>query len=714
MENYPKILIPEGIQDALKYQPSINDFKNILDPKLNDGLSPISPFISSLYRYHVHNSERDYENIFGKKPAWNNIQGYISTPYPPYYQSPSPPLEQSKPSEPKSLHKNTAQYSSSVYAPVKPTKLKQTFFQIKPPVHEYSKYDTFKILSFKSEFFIYIAFFIFFICILLILGNTESIAIELIEKIGEIFIFSVFLYVPIRMILINYFLKIIANINFKRDKNKYHKEILKVELKAEIEYERKLKEYEVKMKEYEAKMKEYEESNKHVYEGIRKHEEEMKKFEEKVKEYYDNKKTEQEYINDHFNKHPDQKGAYEKYKNACDENKRISDEIETKKKYLHEKIQYHIDQLYDKGYGYKEIRLPRIINALETTEKFEYHNAAVLKGKSEESFKKLLQSFFGGHIVSDVTLNNIYFPDILYYDSQFNLMIDIEIDEPYEMDGKRPIHLIGDDTERDNYFLSKNWIVVRFSEKQITLCPNACVKLLSELIKLLTYESIFGKIFYQLELPQEEIIIENHWTFEEANYMGIKNARNHYDATNSMKIETQNLLRNIRGKEHDYETNSYVDQIKTELYSLEENVQKYTESLMEHLHDSFSLWQNYLNICAGGNGNYIAFMSAGVRGQTSIIRGLNHSKLHEELSKRKHVILHAKFIQSGSSEDGFTWSIIKVEVSDGKSILGAISMLCDQWPRTRLQSVGNTFRLLPCELEVIYSDEKSVILRNLH
>jgi hypothetical protein len=198
--------------------------------------------------------------------------------------------------------------------------------------------------------------------------------------------------------------------------------------------------------------------------------------------------------------------------------------------------------------------------------------------------------------------------------------------------------------------------------------------------------------------------------------MGINNFRNHYDASNNIKLETQDLLSNIRGKEHLFETDSYVDLIKTELNSFDRNIQKSVKNLMEQFQDSFSLWLNYLNICAGGNDGYIAIMYAGVISHTGIIRRSGNSKMYLELFRRKYVTLIAESVKSGTTHEGFTWNAITTMIYGEKegldSLIGRTILIGDMWPMSRLQSAGSTFKLLPWRLEVIHSDENSIILRN--
>jgi very-short-patch-repair endonuclease len=61
-----------------------------------------------------------------------------------------------------------------------------------------------------------------------------------------------------------------------------------------------------------------------------------------------------------------------------------------------------------------------------------------------------------------------YFPDISYIDEEKNILIDIEIDEPYTRSGI-PTHFLDNtnDIQRNTFFTDNGWHVIRFSENQV-------------------------------------------------------------------------------------------------------------------------------------------------------------------------------------------------------------------------------------------------------
>jgi hypothetical protein len=94
-----------------------------------------------------------------------------------------------------------------------------------------------------------------------------------------------------------------------------------------------------------------------------------------------------------------------------------------------------------------------------------------------------------------------YYPDFIYHDSS-GLCIDIEIDEPYTLDSRKPIHCKGQDDYRNAFFLRKQWVVVRFMEQQVMQHPLLCCKELAALIFHLNGRHYAAR-FYHERLPRQ-------------------------------------------------------------------------------------------------------------------------------------------------------------------------------------------------------------------
>jgi hypothetical protein len=185
-------------------------------------------------------------------------------------------------------------------------------------------------------------------------------------------------------------------------------------------------------------------------------------------------------------------------------------------------------------------------------------------GISEKKFKKKLQNIINEQplslikdaksltLISDEGLAvNVfsgqilpYQPDILLYSPEIKTYIDIEIDEPYEIESGDPIHYLGNkkDILRDKQLTTKaKWIVFRFSEKQVTMQPYQCIYfILSEINKLcngndyenlLIKKSMVTKILHiqntMIDLD-DKLKKDNHWTKDDAIEMAKNNTRQNY------------------------------------------------------------------------------------------------------------------------------------------------------------------------------------------
>ncbi len=113
------------------------------------------------------------------------------------------------------------------------------------------------------------------------------------------------------------------------------------------------------------------------------------------------------------------------------------------------------------------------------------------RGCKEESFQNSIQKHFSTHFVvlGDVRLNTgkdtrPFEPDIAIIEKKKdnNIRIDIEIDEPYAGITRQPTHCKGDNLMRDNYFVDRGWLVIRFSEFQVHSQENECLKYIASII----------------------------------------------------------------------------------------------------------------------------------------------------------------------------------------------------------------------------------------
>jgi hypothetical protein len=176
----------------------------------------------------------------------------------------------------------------------------------------------------------------------------------------------------------------------------------------------------------------------------------------------------------------------------------------------------------------------QLLLALRQTEPHDGENSTAPKGFSEDKFYAHLNHHFRGRIHRSLTSTNpkfkppydLYSPDFVYIDRSLSLYIDIEIDEPYYHNTGQPTHFVGatKDINRNNHFLAKNWLVIRFAEEEIARCPKSCCKAIAQIIA-----EVIGD---DLELRQfsgiDDLPTRKQWTEAEAAQMAADNYRQTY------------------------------------------------------------------------------------------------------------------------------------------------------------------------------------------
>lgn len=126
------------------------------------------------------------------------------------------------------------------------------------------------------------------------------------------------------------------------------------------------------------------------------------------------------------------------------------------------------------------------LDALSQTISVDGSNSTAKCGHSEQAFHDHLRRYFNGNILIRQWLkipgfHKPYTPDFSFVDRETGLHIDIEIDEPYVFESGKPIHFIeaDKDKKRDQFFLNKGWLVIRFSEEQAVRWPGSCCKVVA-------------------------------------------------------------------------------------------------------------------------------------------------------------------------------------------------------------------------------------------
>lgn len=177
----------------------------------------------------------------------------------------------------------------------------------------------------------------------------------------------------------------------------------------------------------------------------------------------------------------------------------------------------------------EEYRKQQLGKALSKTLPHDGVDSQARKGRSEKMFAQHLNQHFPGKIYTDLTLkrpsfDHPYSPDFTYIDKVLNLYIDIEIDEPYIFHTGDPTHFqeCQKDKRRNDFFLNKNWIIIRFAEEQVCKYPEECCKYVA------TVASTCG-----IPIPTSLKNVAtppsvSHWTKAEAEEMAVKKTRDSY------------------------------------------------------------------------------------------------------------------------------------------------------------------------------------------
>jgi len=157
----------------------------------------------------------------------------------------------------------------------------------------------------------------------------------------------------------------------------------------------------------------------------------------------------------------------------------------------------------------------------------------VQQGVSEKQFFVYLCRYFSGFY--DFCMGGefpipgtsfSYTADFILVHQPTGLAIDIEIDEPYDGRTGKPHHCVdrNKDSQRNRFFLERNWVVIRFSELQVVKYPDACCKAIARVISQITgdYRSLVKLQNVKDSLPHQQ------WKVKQAVYMAKTKFRNSY------------------------------------------------------------------------------------------------------------------------------------------------------------------------------------------
>ncbi|MDF5727886.1 MAG: hypothetical protein PUP92_07555 [Rhizonema sp. PD38] len=160
-------------------------------------------------------------------------------------------------------------------------------------------------------------------------------------------------------------------------------------------------------------------------------------------------------------------------------------------------------------------------------------------GASEVVFKQVLERHFPGRVQTQLRfpINGTeysYSIDFAILFDEIGLAIDCEIDEPYAYNSRKPTHCVDQpqDSQRNSFFLSGNWMVIRFAEEQVVRYPESCCKQIASAIALIGVEQYQKKFQDVLAVPRMR-----QWTKRQAKKMAKSKYRERYLAVNGL---TQN------------------------------------------------------------------------------------------------------------------------------------------------------------------------------
>jgi len=185
----------------------------------------------------------------------------------------------------------------------------------------------------------------------------------------------------------------------------------------------------------------------------------------------------------------------------------------------------------EEQYLYPVVKMPKSNTIL----KLPRYGRSNQKGyKENDFFNQLKQNTTKIGIINNVHMvipnfNKPYEPDIVLFDKNLNLYIDIEIDEPYDGHYRYPTHFINPDNEikqdniRDLFFTESGWVVIRFTEKQVHCQAYECIEYIKNVLK-----SLYNRDFVNFTTCNRE----DQWDYNQCiqwqklyyreNYLGIE------------------------------------------------------------------------------------------------------------------------------------------------------------------------------------------------
>jgi len=156
------------------------------------------------------------------------------------------------------------------------------------------------------------------------------------------------------------------------------------------------------------------------------------------------------------------------------------------------------------------------------------------KGFKEKEFYNQLKAHFKDFDFTDnvhlviPNFNRPYEPDIVLFDRNRNLYIDIEIDEPYDGYFRYPTHNLRSEEEqkkdniRDRFYIESGWIVIRFTEKQVHCQANKCIEHIRNVLNSISKTDFINDgSFFKEEQWDDNQAIQWQKIYYREKYLGI-------------------------------------------------------------------------------------------------------------------------------------------------------------------------------------------------
>ncbi len=223
----------------------------------------------------------------------------------------------------------------------------------------------------------------------------------------------------------------------------------------------------------------------------------------------------------------------QKYNNeATDYDKKLKDYEERKRQHEQEVIAVRSPERI------AAFQYNKLLEVLSQTVPHDGNGSTATKNPEEIKFRNYLNTYFPSNIHTGLTLRipdfqHPYTPDFAYIDRVLNLYIDVELDEPYVYHTGLPTHFLraSKDTRRNNFFINKGWVVIRFSEEQVVCHPHSCCKTIAQQIAEITGDDLVLSQFTNVQnLKQQQ-----QWTHAEAMQMAEERKRDNYQCQVEIK-----------------------------------------------------------------------------------------------------------------------------------------------------------------------------------